>query len=199
MTSYEFEASNEYEIGRGGVKLPKIEIKDGDFYPHDTVQFLEELWKMNRVDGNSIGNGIGQPGTRRDAGYFVVPAIQDKPAIFAFGETTKGDGRYDSPITTYQFFTPPAESGEFRLVMSFTHYSSRNSGFAGARDRLVLQDHEGQSIYLSLYGYRSHGIYKPDEFASYREAGAYTYDTHQSKKDLQLLANKTDELKNLLS
>lgn len=194
MKSHEFEAGDEYEIGRGGIRLPKLEIKDGDFYPHDTVRFLEELWNVNEADGN----GIGQPSKERNTGYFVVPATQDRPTIFAFGETTKGDGRYDSPVTTYQFFTPPTESGEFQLVMSFTHYSSRNCGFAGGRDSLVLQDHEGQSIDLSLYGYRYHGKYESDEFANYGDAGAYTYNDPESQAALQLLAAKTSELKNLL-
>lgn len=195
MTGYEFETGDEYETGRGGIKLPKLEIKEGDFYPHDAVRFLEELWRMNQADGNIIG----RPSKKRNSGYFVVPATQDKPAIFAFGETTKEDGRYDSPVTTYQFFTPPAESGEFQHVMSFTHYSSMHSGYAGGRDSLVIQDHEGRSTKLSLYGYRYLGKYEPDEFANYKHAGAYTYDHPESQTALQLLAAKTGELKHLLS
>lgn len=194
MTVYEFETRDEHEVGRGGVKLPKLEIKEGDFYPHDTIRFLEELWKMNEA----AGSNIGQPSKERNTGYFVVPATQDKPAIFAFGETTSGEGRYDSPVTTYQFFTPPAESGELQLIMSFTHYSSTHCGFAGGRDSLAVQDHEGQSKRLSLFGYRYHGKYELDEFANYRNAGSYTYDDSESQAALQLLASKTSELKSLL-
>ena len=195
MARYESEANVEYEIGRGGLKLPELEIRDGDFYPHDTVRFLEELWDMNQV----ADADIGQPSKDRDTGYFVVPATEDKPAIFAFGETTKGTGRYDSPVTTYQFFATPTESGKFPLVMSFTHHSSSYSGFAGGRDTLVLEGHEGQVTYMSLYGYRRNGVYESDQFANYREPGAYTYDDPVSQESLQILASKMHELKTLLS
>jgi hypothetical protein len=195
MAGYEVEARGKYELGRGGIKLPIIEIKESDFYPHDSLQFLEDLWKMNLVNGISIG----QPSKGRKTSYFVVPASQEKPAIFAFSETTKGDGIYDSPITTYQFFTPPSEIGGFQQVMSFTHRSSTNSGFVSGRDTLVLEDHNGQRTDYGLFGYRHQGEYRPDEFANYRNPGAYTYDGTKSKKALQLLANKTIELKDLLS
>lgn len=195
MARHELETEIEHEIGRAGVKLPKLEIKNGDFYPQDTVRFLKELWDLNQFDGDDIG----QPGKDRNTGYFVVPATDDRPVVFAFSEVTKGMDRYDSPVTTYQFFTPPTESGNFQLVMSFTHYSSSNGGFAGDRDTLVFQDHERQSTSLALYGYRRHGEYQADEFANYRNVGVYTYDDPESQETLRLLANKTGELKNLLS
>ena len=195
MASHEFETSNGYDVGRGGVKLPKLEIKYGDFYPHDTVQFLKELWKVNQADGDSIG----YEDTKRGTSYFVVPATQYRPTIFAFAETVKGDGQYDSPVTIYQFFTPPNEVGKFQLVMSFTHYSSTNCGYAGGRDRLVVQDHEGQSTSMSLYGNRYRGTYEPDEFTNDRKPGEYNYDDLKSQENLQLLVNKTNELRDILS
>lgn len=195
MASGEFEDKVGYEVGRGGVILPKLEIMDGNFYPRDVAEFLDELWRMNEVGGD----GIGQPSTDRRTGYFVVPATQDKPAIFAFRETTKRAGQHESPVTTYQFLTLPAETGKFQPVMAFTHLSAMNSGFAGGRDTLVLQDHEGQETSLGLYGHRWHGEYEPDEFANYRAWGNYTYDSPESQQSLRVLASKIGELKSLLS
>lgn len=197
MTGYEFETKREYEheFGRGGIRLPKLEVEEGNFYPHDVVRFLEELWIMNGTDSD----GIGQPNKNKEnTGYFVVPATQDKPVVFAFGEVTQGPGQYDSPVTTYQFFVPPDECGEFQLVLSFTHYSSERCGFAGGRDYLEFQDHEDVKTDVCLYGYRTNGMYEPDEFANSSDAGAYTYDKPESQAALQLLADRTRELQDLL-
>lgn len=196
MTVYELEATEAgYDIGRGGVKLPKLNVTEGHFYPHHTVDFLRQLWDLNETDSSAIG----QQTTQRNAGYFVVPASDEKPIIFAFRETTQGPSRFDGQTTTYHFFTAPDQSGGLETVMTATYHGRASEGLVSDRAGVWIQDHEGQRTSLGLFGSVKGDVYLPDPFANYRESGMFTYDSKESQLARQEFEARTREIRDLLA